>query len=65
MNHKLIDYIQTEVTSIAKSKYPNDQQLQWVYVYGFICAQLASACERDNFNIYRFKEAVAQVKSKD
>jgi len=65
MNKKLIEYIQTEVTGIAKSKYPNDQQLQWIYVYGFVCAQLATACERDNFNLYRFKEAVAHVKSRD
>ena len=65
MNNKLIEYIQTEVTGIAKSKYPNDQQLQWIYVYGFVCAQLAGACERDNFNLYRFKEAVAHVKSQD
>lgn len=65
MNKKLIEYIQSEVTGIAKKKYPDNERLQWIYVYGFISAQMARACEYDNVNLYRFKAAVRSAESVD
>ena len=35
MNRKVIDYIQTEVTAVARQKYPDNERLQWIYVHGF------------------------------
>ena len=65
MNKKIIDYIQSEVTSLARQKYPDNERMQWIYVYGFISAQLAMACEYDNITLYRFKQAVRAVESVD
>jgi hypothetical protein len=65
MDKKLIDYIQTEVTSLAKQKYPNNERLQWIYVHGFICAQLAVAYKNDSSVLYRFKAAIKEAKSKE
>lgn len=65
MNKKVIDYILTEVTSIARQKYPNNERLQWIYVHGFVSAQLALAIETDNHVLYKFKAAVREAKSKE
>ena len=64
MNKKVIDYIQREVSAVAKQKYPDDLQLQWIYISGFITAQLAQAVENDNRVISQFKEAVQSAKDK-
>lgn len=65
MNKKVIDYIQTEAWALAVNKYPDDRRLQWIYVHGFITAQLALAVEYDNSVLYRFKAAVRSAKDKD
>ena len=65
MNRKVIDYIQTEAWTLAVKKYPNDRNLQWIYVHGFITAQLALAVENDNHVLYKFKAAIKLAKSKD
>ena len=65
MNNKLIDYIQAEVVAVAKSKYPNNERLQWIYVYGFMCAQFSLAVEHDNRILGLFKEAVQAAKGKN
>jgi hypothetical protein len=52
MNERLIKYIQSDVTSIARKKYPNNERLQWIYVHGFLSAQLALAV------LTQFKQAV-------
>ena len=65
MNKKVIDYIQSEVTALAKQKYPNNERLQWIYVHGFITAQLALAVDNDNSVIYKFKAAIREAKSKE
>ena len=64
MNHKLIEYIQTEVVAVAKAKYPNDERLQWIYVYGFMCAQFSLAVEHDNRILAIFKAAIKGAKTK-
>jgi hypothetical protein len=58
MNERLIKYIQSDVTSIARKKYPNNERLQWIYVHGFLSAQLALAVEHDNRVLTQFKQAV-------
>lgn len=58
MNERAIKYIQSEVTSIARKKYPNDERLQWIYVHGFLSAQLALNIEHDSRVLTRFKQAV-------
>jgi len=65
MNHKLIEYIQSEVVAVAKQKYPNNERLQWIYVYGFMCAQFSLAVEHDNRILSTFKAAVQGAKNKD
>jgi hypothetical protein len=65
MNKKVIDYIQSEVLALARQKYPNNERLQWIYVHGFVSAQLAQAIDRDSSVIYQFKAAVRQAKSKE
>jgi hypothetical protein len=65
MNRKVIDYIQTEVVALAKIKYPDNERLQWIYVHGFVCAQLAMAVDTDNHVLYKFKAAVKQAKSRE
>ena len=64
MNRRVIDYIQAEAWAVAIQKYPNDRHLQWIYVHGFITAQLALAVEYDTHVIYRFKAAVREAKSR-
>ena len=61
---RLIAYIQTEVTTIAKQKYPNNERLQWIYVHGFLSAQLAMAIQNDNRVLTGFKAAIEAQKSK-
>lgn len=65
MNKKVIDYIQREVIAVAKQKYPDNEQLQWIYIYGFMTAQLALAVENDNRVISQFKEAIESAKLKN
>ena len=65
MNKKVIDYIQSEAWAVAVKKYPNDRNLQWIYVHGFITAQLALAVENDSSVIYKFKAAIREAKSKN
>ena len=65
MNNKLIDYIQTEVVAVARQKYPNNERLQWIYVYGFMSAQFSLAVEHDNRILGLIKEAVQAAKSKN
>lgn len=65
MNEKLIQYIQGEVTALARGKYPNNEKLQWIYVYGFVSAQLAGAVQHDNRILGLFKQAVQAAKIKD
>ena len=65
MNRKVIDYIQSEVLALAKQKYPNNERLQWIYVHGFVCAQLAMAVDNDSSVIYKFKAAIKEAKSKN
>jgi len=65
MNKKVIDYIQSEVLALAKLKYPNNERLQWIYVHGFVCAQLAQAIDNDSSVIYKFKAAIKEAKSKN
>lgn len=65
MNNKVIDYIQREVIAVAKQKYPDNEQLQWIYIYGFMTAQLAHAVDIDTNVIYKFKEAIQSAKDKD
>jgi len=65
MNRKVIDYIQSEVLALARQKYPNNERLQWIYVHGFVSAQLAQASDLDTSVIYKFKEAIREAKSKN
>jgi len=65
MNKKVIDYIQSEVLAVARQKYPNNERLQWIYVHGFVCAQLAMAVDNDTSVIYKFKAAIKEAKSKN
>jgi hypothetical protein len=65
MNRKVIDYILTEVTAVARQKYPNNERLQWIYVHGFVSAQLALAVENDSSVIYKFKAAIREAKRKE
>jgi hypothetical protein len=65
MNKKVIDYIQSEVLAVARQKYPNNERLQWIYVHGFVCAQLAMAVDNDSSVIYKFKAAIKEAKSKN
>lgn len=64
MNRKVIDYIQSEVLAVAKAKYPNNERLQWIYVHGFVCAQLAQANDLDSSVIYKFKAAIQSAKTR-
>lgn len=61
---RLITYIQTEVTTIAKQKYPNNERLQWIYVHGFLSAQLSMAIQHDNRVLSSFKAAIDQQKER-
>ena len=65
MNKKTIDYIQREVMAVAKLKYPDNEQLQWIYIYGFMTSQLANAVDIDSSVIYKFKAAIQSAKDKD
>lgn len=64
MNRKVIDYIQSEVLALAKQKYPNNERLQWIYVHGFVCAQLTQAIDNDNRVMSKFKEAIQAAKTR-
>jgi hypothetical protein len=64
MNHKLIEYIQSEVVAVARQKYPDNERLQWIYVYGFMCAQFSLAVAHDNRILSIFKAAVRGAKTK-
>jgi len=65
MNRKVIDYIQSEVLAVAKQKYPNNERLQWIYIHGFVSAQLALAVDHDTSVIYKFKAAIQSAKNKN
>jgi len=63
-NKKIIDYIQTEVFTIAKNKKTQHNE-QLVYAIGFLIAQLAGTFEDNTDNLYRFKAAVRAQESVD
>ena len=65
MNHKLIEYIQSEVVAVARQKYPDNERLQWIYVYGFMCAQFSLAVAHDNRILSIFKAAIRSAKDKN
>jgi hypothetical protein len=64
MNDRLVTYILTEVSDIAKRQYPNSvtEQLHWQL--GFVTAQLAAAMRDDTARINKFKQCIGPAAKK-
>ena len=64
MNDRLVTYILTEVSDVAKQQYPNSvtEQLHWQL--GFVTAQLAAAMRDDSHRITQFKSCIGPAAKK-
>lgn len=61
---KYLDYIGKELKLLAELKYPNDPNLQRIYIMGFSRAQLMEACYSDTKIFANFKAAVEAARKK-
>lgn len=54
-------YILEQLDLMAEHQYPGQKDLQSQFKIGFLTGQLSTLFLRDNWNYYRFKQAVKEL----
>lgn len=60
ITQKYIDWINEQTLALARKKYPDNRELQYAYINGFLLAQLAQAMYNDSNAVSQFRRALKQ-----